>query len=248
MWGTIWAAVSALAAVGGVLVAVWERRRQKEPRDYSVEGEAWVFERGWTFEDLLRRLIDLDYLALAGVELSSEDEGTVEQWAPVFQKSPETWALVVYRGKLVVGYWSYFSVSPKIAERIRSGKLRDSEITSDQVRSIRESGPHVLYFGMIARHPDMTEKGDRSFKLLMKSLLESLEYHFARVDIANVYAVCFSKEAESLCRQFKLEHVMDTDAGKPLFMADRSVIAGRRFGRLMRPRVHPLVRGTAAPT
>ena len=233
MWATYWTAVGALGAIIVPLaIYLLQARSSRAVQDLTVEGERWVFERGWGYDDLLHRLIDLDYLTLAGVQLSAEDEGTVEQWAPVFQKSPETWALVVYKKKLIVGYWSYFSVSPALADRIAAGLLKDSEIVEKETRSIFEPGPHTIYFAMIARHPDMTVAGDRATKMLLKSMIRSLQFYFERVDIGAVYAVCFTPESEKMCRNFKLQFVTNTVGGKPLFVGKRDDFKLSRLWRL----------------
>jgi hypothetical protein len=228
---TFWTAIGSLAAVAGAFFAARQLGQRKEAPDYTVEGEKWVFERGWSYDDLLQRLINLDYLTLAGVELTTQDEGTVEQWAPVFQKSPQTWALIVYKKKKIVGYWSYFSVSEKLAQRIEAGELRDCEIISEEVRSINENGNHVLYFGMIARDPDMTEKGGRAFKKLLGSLLSSLQFFIDRKDVIRAYAVCFTPEAERLCLQFKLEPRGNTKSGRPLYVAKPGGFDHRKLKR-----------------
>ena len=233
IWGTFWTAIGALAAVAAAMIAFQQAAGRRRKSAYTVEGEKWVFVRGWSYADLLHRLIDLDHLTLAGADLTAQDEGTAEQWAPVFQKSPQTWALIVYDKKLIVGYWSYFSVSDRLAARIEAGTLRDCEITADQVKSIREPGPHTIYFGMVARHPDMTAKGDRAFRLLMRSMLKSLHYHLERVDIQRAYAVCFTSEAARLCRDFNFAHVRNTESGRPLFVGKRGSFDLARLRRLI---------------
>ena len=233
MWGTFWTAVGALGAIIVPLVIhhLQSAKKRKTP-DYTVEGEKWVLDRGWSYEDLLHRLIDLDYLTLAGVQLSPEDEGTVDQWAPVFQKSPETWALIVYRKKKIVGYWSYFSVSPKLAQEIAAGTMKDSEITASETKSIYEPGGHTIYFAMIARDPDMPAVGDNASRLLLKSLIDSMLFFWERVEIERVYAVCFTRDSEKLCRNFNLRFVSNTVSGKPLYVGTRENFEPRRLKRL----------------
>lgn len=229
MWVTFWTAVGAIAALAAVFAPFaihhLQTRKRSGDGDYTVEGQKWVSDRDWSYQDLLHRLIDLDFLSLAGSSLTAEDEGTVEQWAPVFEKSPETWALVVYRKKLIVGYWSYFSISDALVDKLKAGILMDSEISESEVRSIYDPGPHNIYFAMIARHPDMTFKGDRAVRLLRNSLINSAKHWLAKVDIANVYAVCFSPEAVNLCRHFGLKQEAKMAKGLPLFVGKPDTLA-----------------------
>lgn len=194
------------------------RRSAADAAALSEEDSAWVLEKyGDPYPDLLRRLISLDHAAHEG-ELDGRMEGTNAQWSPVFEKSPETWALVVSRGREIVGYWSCFSLSNKLLARLKLGKLVDSAIVESEVRRLTEQGGHSLYCVMIAQDPDRSQPGGQVFKMLMTSMARSLrEAKEVGAQIDAIYADATSKKGESLCRRLGLEPLTQSRQGGTIY-------------------------------
>ncbi|WP_421930770.1 hypothetical protein [Phenylobacterium sp.] len=237
-WGLVWAAAGVVLAALSALIALirwWQEREAKKGRasEFTIEGSSWVFERGLSYEGLLQRLIGLDHAALAG--LGDKTEGSAEQWAPVFEKSPETWGLVVFRGSFIVGYWSLFSISQKLVGALKRGQLYDSKIVSQEVRQVSEPGPHSLYFVMIARHPDFSRAGGEIFRLMMRSMAQAMaSLRKDRVHIDAIYANATSAEGESLCRTLGLEAFSTSVQGGQVYKIEKFDLLEQRLARLGR--------------
>ncbi len=213
-WVVIWTAIGALGATIGPfgVFALQARIRNKGESPFTIADSDWLVAHGLSYKALLHRLIyNIDYLALAGSSLSELSEGTVQQWAPIFEKSPETWAMVVCDDRLIVGYWSFFSLSDELVGSLKERCLFDSEITETGIRCISEAGPHTVYFPMVAYHPDFQHAKHTIIRLLMQSLAKTLgQLVDENVQISEIYADCFSREGESMCRNFGMQEIGET--------------------------------------
>lgn len=231
-WAVFWTAVGSLGAVGAVVVYLVERRRdQSHEVELTVEDSGWLAERGMTYEAFLRHLIGLDHEALAG--LSDKTAGNETVKAPVFEKSQDTWGLVVFRGSLVVGYWSCFSVSERLRKKLDAGKMYDSELTEEEIRTISEPGPHDLYFEMFGIRPSFERNRKAIFRLLAKSLAGfAAMLGERRVEVRAVYANGYSEEGAALCRSFGLQPVVQSVQGGSVYRSSDIETMLRRVSRV----------------
>jgi hypothetical protein len=209
-------AVAVIGVVVAILTLVRAERRKKEASELRVEGHDWLVEKEMSYEQLLQQLIGLDYSSTEG--LGERHEGTVQQWAPVFKKSPETWRLIVYKDAFIVGYWSFFALSEPLMRRLKAGKMFDSEIVASKVREVSEPGVDAVYFVMITRHPSFAEERRATFRLLIQSLLETLIALQAQgVAVREVYANAFTSAGERLCKAVDGKSLGKADQGGDLY-------------------------------
>lgn len=234
-WSLFWTAAGVLAAVAAAVIplTIWliDRRKSKElDSEYSIEDSDWVVEKGLTYEEFLRQLISLDHAALAG--LSDKTAGNEKVKALVFEKSKETWSLVVFRNSLIVGYWSCFSLSSKLQKKVEQGTLFDSEIIAAEVKQIHETGDHSLYFEMFGIHPAFGANRRTIFRLLTRSLAgfaEMLERE--KVSVKAVYANGYSSEGAALCRAFGLAPFITSVQGGEVYRSTDINTLGKRLSR-----------------
>lgn len=92
---------------------------------------------------LLERLIDLD--TELGINRGPLHEGTAEQWAPVFQHHPETWALIAVGPFQIVGYWHFACLDDFHFAKAKDGSLFDSEINAASVVDLSFPGTYNAY-------------------------------------------------------------------------------------------------------
>lgn len=136
---------------------------------------------GWSYEDLLRRLIALDR-ELLGADLPDAEEGTVAQWASVFAAQPELYAFLSPGPGSIVGYWHGAAISDAAFERAAAGELVDSEITTDILTSLQHPGPYNLYVVFIGVLPQYRASAGALIRTQLAQLdaLESRGVHAAR--------------------------------------------------------------------
>lgn len=231
-WTIFW---TAAGAIGAVMAACWpmlDRMFKAKPQAaYSIEGDDWVAHKNISYDVLLRRLIGVDYVSTPG--LDEKSEGKVDQWAPVFRKSSDTWGLVVYRDEPIVGYWSYFSLSNDLLDRLRAGKLHDSEITEDQIHTLEEDREHHLHVVMIARQPEYASGQKQIFALLMESLCSSLvDLDKRGVRVSRIYANAFTPEGHELCKRLGFSEVVAAEQGGIVYEAKLTDQLKNRLFRL----------------
>lgn len=235
-WGAL---IAAVAAASSAALNVWQLRQNEKlnnsliqatrdtaakdrvPR-FAIKGAEYQRNRGWSDDDLLRRLIGLDYTCVNG--LVEGHEGTVQQWAPVFARSTKTWRLLVYGGDFLVGYWSAFALKAEAFERAKAGGLLESELTTDIVVPMDEPGEYRLLFSMLCVHPDYRHlNGAEGGDLLMRSILGTLrgldENGYV---VAELLAHAYTPEGLKAARDtFKLTEIQAQSPQGPVYWADR---------------------------
>jgi hypothetical protein len=239
-WAIFWTAAGVIVAAS-IPLLIWhlDRRRERSTMsEFSMEGSSWVLAQGMTYEDLLRQLLSLDRAALAGLsDLSSGNEFTK---AEVFEKSQDTWSLVVFRDSIVVGYWSYFSLSDHLIKRIEKGLMYDSEITPNEVHCITEARDHSLYFEMFGIHPGFRKSERTIFKMLLTSLESTAAtIRSGRLRVKAVYATGFSSRGAALCRAFGLECLVKSAQGGDVYRTTDVTSALQRLETLCQIRRIP---------
>jgi len=195
--------LGAIAAKATELLVEAVRQRRHGRQSLEFVGLEATTTWGWSGADLLRRLIKLDH-RLLGDDLTSEREGTVEQWAPVFLANPSSWTLLVSRPRDIVGYWMFVALSPVEFERARAGSLLDSEISVAKVQPLDVPGVYNLYFVLLGVLPGFPGGGARLIDAFFTRLEEMASRGvFFREVIANAYTA----EGKRICEGFGMERV-----------------------------------------
>ena len=240
-WTLIIGAFGVLGTFAGVAVALYAifKRPASEIEEFAVEGAPWVRERmQGNYIKFLQLLLALDYASLEG--LTGAASGDAATKSKVFQKSPETWSLVVARNREVVGYWSLFSLSDRLVRRVKTGAMLDSEITVDQVHNLTEPRTHTLYVEMFGIHPSYDDHRHKILRMLLGSLSEFVDFVSENnIEVAGVYANGFSAEGISLCEDFGMEEGVESRQGGHVYFLQDIAIAKRNLAKLVTRRRFP---------
>lgn len=241
-----WSEILSGLVGAAVPLLLWWLDRKRNNSDVSrltIEGADWVERKKFGYNWLLSALISLDRAALP--ELTDITGGTVTKKAKVFNKSQETWALVVYNDAMVVGYWSCFSLSENLVNKLKSGLMYDSEIVSQQIKSLRDDGPHHIYFEMIGIHPGFKWCEHHIRDKLYSSLGEFVEIISQQSsEVVGIYANGFSEEGIHICKSMSMTPIAESVQGGQIFAAfDIPKIAKRARARATRSRIVAAVRG-----
>lgn len=192
----------------GLIVTLLERLfgAIKRRRLFTVENDGFLDQRRMSYSELLRRLVGLDHASMPGT--TPLNEGTVEQWTPVFRKDPESWRLIVYRKKVIVGYFSAFSLTDECFEGILSGRVTDSEINPEAIRIIDQPGRHKVYVCSIISLEDHDTDQIKVRNLVVDAFAKHVLGLAKRgVEIEKVCALATNEDGERICRKFGLIQV-----------------------------------------
>lgn len=161
---------------------------------------------GWSGQQLLDRLIQLDYATMAGI--TGESEGNTQQWAPVFMEHPDTWRLLIDGPENIVGYWHFVPLEDSDFRLAKSGQLLDSQISSDQLCFFELPGSYCIYFVSITILP--LYKTVSNFSLLLDSFFAQLTYLAENdVFVGEICANAITDYGRSMCRRLEMELVCD---------------------------------------
>lgn len=157
----------------------------------------------WSSRDLLRHLISLDYETTEN--LNESNEGTPNQWGPVFFENPDCWKLLALRDKELVGYWSFFALNEETFEKAKKGELLDSEINLKNVIQMDKPGFYNIYFVIICVKEYYRKKG---FLMLYESLIEKInELTETNRQIENICINAFTDNGKALAKNFGLNRI-----------------------------------------
>lgn len=160
-----------------------------------------VIKWGWNGKKLLQHLIALDYETTEN--LNEDNEGTINQWAPVFINNPDCWKLLAIRPCEVVGYWSFFALKKDFFEKMKQGIVNDSEITIDTVIPFENPGEYNIYISIICIKEFYRRNG---YLLLHNSFVDKLnELTDAGYIINEVCANAFTDIGEIMSKNIGLK-------------------------------------------
>jgi len=181
--------------------------------DYAMQGYACLEAAGMDEHELAERLIEIDTSLLPDiVEL---DEGTPEQWAPIFHASPCTWQVLVHHGR-IVGYWHYLILKQDIFDRVMRGEIRDSMLAVEHLDTpvaIIGDDAYFAYIVMAAIEP--AHRNPATSKMLFQSLIRSL-CHAAEDGIffAAVGTVAVTADGCSIAQRLGMKPVCSLPFGR----------------------------------
>ncbi|AOW14383.1 hypothetical protein LPB72_03420 [Hydrogenophaga crassostreae] len=184
----------------------WTIRELKEGDRYFIRGNDYLAASGIDESGLLAQLVDIDFDLVPN--MSTLEEGTIEQWAPIFQASPSTWKLLTH-GNKIVGYWHYLNLKDEYFDLVKIGQLRDSQITPEMLDhpTFLEPGKSFkLYMVMIGIHS--THRFMGAGGKLINSFLMELERTASQGILFSEFAtVAHTHSGEALCRDFGMEKI-----------------------------------------
>lgn len=191
----------------------WMLNRMPQEFKYRISGAAFRARHGIPWNEFLTRLIHLDTQALP--YLTEKEEGSVEQWVPIFDNYPETWKLLTFNHE-IVGYWHFLALRNETFDEIAAGRKMDSEITLDDLDNLGVAGDRNIYVVMVVI--DGPHRKILNYRKLMNSFIVELErMHRDGGKISRVCAISYSEVGEKMCDSLALQHkgvVIDLGEGR----------------------------------
>jgi hypothetical protein len=183
---------------------------------------------GWSTSDVMKRLEQLDYENVAGLDEISE--GGVDQWATVAESNPDGYTFAVDRSGQIVGYWHFEALPDDLFTKALRGGLEDSQITVDNITFLCAPGVVDIYFIIF-----VVEKKHRGFKanrLLLEGFLDRLEeLAEAGIYVRKICANAFTPEGVGLCKSMGMSLLQEHSRSGFIFCVDL-----RDSGLLLRAR------------
>jgi hypothetical protein len=181
----------------------FERTRSSD-RNLVLRTLQQLEDEGWTTNQIMRRLEQLDYDTIAG--LDEESEGTAGEWEELAISNPDGYALLLDSRNEIVGYWHFEALPDEMFARAMSGTLEDGEITLDRVALLCAPGLLKIYFIIFA--VEKRFRGFRANRLLLEAFLQRLEdLATGGIYVSNICANAFTPEGVGLCKSLGMQYV-----------------------------------------
>ena len=150
--------------------------------------------KGINCTQLLERLVEIDWDNFN--DLTLESEGSIEQWAAVFNATSDLWRVLAKDGK-IIAYWNCIVFKDEYQRRMEEGDLLESDMHVDTLKTNLHKGQNEIYFDSIC-----IDKPYRTVKimiLLLKSVYETLSGLIGKgVKFNKIWASGWTEEGEKL--------------------------------------------------
>lgn len=146
---------------------------------------------------IVEELIKLDYENISN--LSMEDEGTLDQWLPIFVNNPDTWRILVYSRK-IIGYWHFVPLKNRTYEKIKHGKIHEIDINEMDVKKLRNGGYKIYLRSMVLKKEF---RDSEATNILFGSFFNVLEELSVKgIEINEMCAIAYTDDGKKLCKKF----------------------------------------------
>ncbi|GAB5486376.1 MAG: hypothetical protein Pars93KO_28100 [Parasphingorhabdus sp.] len=169
---------------------------------YSIQNWTFVRDNFATYEALLEKLVSIDHSLIE--DLSEEQEGTAEQWAPIFENHKETWRLLVYN-KEVVGYWHFIPLNKDFFIQSTDGTLKESEIDLHTTVPIIGPGNYDIFVSMFAMETEHKTKGASMLQLSFVRAMK--KFTSSQIFFSGISACALSVDGIALCQRLGMKNV-----------------------------------------
>jgi len=158
---------------------------------------------GCTTESVMKRLEQLDYDNVAGLDTVSE--GTAGQWETIADSNPDGYAFLVNGVNEIVGYWHFEALPNDLFARAREGELEDSDIAVNNVTLLCAPGILDIYFIIFV--VERRFRGLRANRLLLDAFIERLqELTDVGIHVRRICANAFTPEGVGLCKSLGMQY------------------------------------------
>ena len=159
---------------------------------------------GLDLKEVVKTLIKLDFENMEGLVV--EDEGTADQWYPVFRDNPYTWRILLTQKNEIAGYWHVVPLFDEQYEKVKRGDMSEVQIKEDDIPDLTLGGKYKLYFRSIL----LLEKyrGTEASHLLVSSFFDVL-INLAKMNtfVEEICANAYTPQGKALCKTFQMEYL-----------------------------------------
>lgn len=198
--------------------------------DYQILGYQSLDLLDLSEEQLIERLIQLDYSTMSGVNF--DQVGSVDQWTRVMKASPFTWRVLVF-GQEVVGYWFYVCLNDSTFERAKKGDLKESQIDLENIVIPYNLDKQKLYKMYILaltidrKHQDPINGG----KFILSFINDMRRLAEGGIFFSEVCTVAHTREGSNICKHFNMQEIARQKVAPNGQIAEVFHITGRDIAR-----------------
>ncbi len=164
--------------------------------------------------EIVKKLIQMDYENIEN--LRKDDEGTFEQWYPIFLKNPETWRIMVNSKNEIIGYWHFVPLRLETYEKIKMGKMHEIELNENDIIELVKKGNYKIYFrSLVLKKEYRKSKATEELIVSFFNVLKKLEEKGIIMDemCANAYTL----QGKKWCEKLGMEYIGEMSPNGSLY-------------------------------
>jgi len=166
------------------------------------------------FGKILEKLMQMDYENIEN--LRKDDEGTFEQWYPIFLKNPETWRIMVNTKNEIIGYWHFVPLRIETYEKIKTGKIHEIELNENDIIELVKRGNYKIYFrSLVLKKEYRKSKATKKLIVSFFNVLKELEEKGIIID--EMCANAYTPQGKKWCEKLGMEYIGEISPNGSLY-------------------------------
>lgn len=143
-------------------------------------------------DNLIKQMIELDKLVFKGDDISDEDK--CKEWVGI---NPDIYTVLMADNK-VIGYINFMPITDITYNKVKQGKLKDYELSIDDIVAYSSQKPLKCLFTSIVIHPD--HQTGLELARLWKGFIDKLKS--LNLTIASVIMDCVTEMGEKCAKNY----------------------------------------------
>lgn len=143
-------------------------------------------------DTLIKEMIELDKLVFKGDDIGDEDK--CKEWVGI---NPDIYTVLMADNK-VIGYINFMPITDKVYNKVKQGKLKDYELSIDDIVAYSSHKPLKCLFTSIVIHPD--HQTGLALTRLWKGFIDKLKS--LNLTITSVIMDCVTEMGEKCAKNY----------------------------------------------
>lgn len=156
-------------------------------------------------DTLIKEMIELDKLVFKGDDIGDEDK--CKEWVGI---NPDIYTVLMADNK-VIGYINFMPITDKAYNKVKQGKLKDYELSIDDIVAFESNKPLNCLFTSIVIHPKY--QAGLALTRLWKGFINKLKS--LNLTIVSVIMDCITEMGEKCAKNYLgAQFVINSNNGK----------------------------------
>ena len=156
-------------------------------------------------DTLIKEMIELDKLVFKGDDIGDEDK--CKEWVGI---NPDIYTVLMADNR-VIGYINFMPITDTAYNKVKQGKLKDYELSIDDIVAYSSHKPLKCLFTSIVIHPD--HQTGPTLKRLWKGFIDKLKS--LNLTIVSVIMDCVTEMGEKCAKNYlRARFITNSNNGK----------------------------------